>query len=152
MSWKVSNIKEIPLLPSLIFIGYLVVFSVLDYLNLPYTLMKEEYGIYLVVINITLNFLMALLSAYLMYLNQGLIKKTGLESKGENLSLIAIIFGMLTYGCTPCVIAFFASIGISLSVAILPLAGLPYKFISLGLILIGLLWLKHDLKKTTCQL
>jgi hypothetical protein len=45
------------------------------------------------------------------------------------------------------VIAFFASIGIAFSVIALPLAGLPYKFISLILILIGLFWIRKEIDK-----
>ena len=152
VSSKVSKFKNISPLSVIIFFGYLLIFLILDYLNLPYPKMAQQYGWSLVATNLLLNFLMAGLGAYLLYLNQALLDKSGANSWGENLSFVAVIFGMLTYGCTPCVIAFFASLGIGFSVIVLPLAGLPYKLISLGLILIGLLWLKNDLKKTTCQI
>ena len=87
---------------------------------------------------------MALLSAYLMSLSHWMFKVHGFNPKGENLSFVAILFGILTYGCTPCVIAFFASIGISFSVMVLPLAGMPYKIISLVLILIGIYWANKE--------
>ena len=54
---------------------------------------------------------------------------------------------MFTYGCTTCLIALLANLGIIFSVMILPLAGLPYKIISLILILIGFLITINQIKK-----
>jgi len=95
--------------------------------------MSNTYGIYLVLINIFLNIIMAILSAVLLISSEIMIKGT----KSSNLGFIAIIFGMFTYGCTTCLIAFFANLGIILSIMVLPFAGLPYKLISLVLIIIG---------------
>jgi hypothetical protein len=75
----------------------------------------------------------------------------GRESQGSNMTFISVIFGILTYGCTTCVISFFSAIGIAFSVAVLPLAGLPYKLISLGLLILGLLWVLWSIQRTTCK-
>jgi len=131
---------------------FLTLYFLLDYLNGGYLLMVEEYGTYLVVINILLNIIMSFLSAFMMNLSSALVKFTGKEGKGTFLSSVAVFFGIMTYGCTPCVIAFFATIGITLSVAALPLAGLPYKFISFGILLIGMLWLFHEINHSKCKL
>jgi hypothetical protein len=50
------------------------------------------------------------------------------------------------------VIAFFAAIGISFSVIALPLAGFPYKIISLILIIVGLLIVLKQIKSGSCKL
>jgi hypothetical protein len=124
---------------------------VIDSFNMSYGDMAITYGVYLVVINLLLNTIMALLSMMMMGLTSAQFNFAGKESKGSNLSFISILFGILTYGCTPCVISFFAAVGISFSVAVLPLAGLPYKFISLFLILTGLVWVVSSIKNTTCK-
>lgn len=129
---------------SLYFIAYSVIFLVIDHLNMPMRQFIDTYGIGFVIINTILSLTMALLSAYLMSLSHWMFKVHGFNPKGENLSFVAILFGILTYGCTPCVIAFFASIGISFSVMVLPLAGMPYKIISLVLILIGIYWANKE--------
>ncbi|MGE4378614.1 MAG: hypothetical protein AB7E16_01740, partial [Candidatus Izemoplasmatales bacterium] len=67
-------------------------------------------------------------------------------------SIFAGLFGLLTYGCTPCVIAFFSTIGISFAVAALPLAGLPYKLIALVLLIVGFFWLKYESNHVKCKM
>ncbi|MCK9471000.1 MAG: hypothetical protein M0Q88_04525 [Bacilli bacterium] len=135
MSLILENLKQKKfLIQSLIFFSlFIIIFFILDYLNMSYTEMSNTYGIYLVLINIFLNIIMAILSAVLLISSEIMIKGT----KSSNLGFIAIIFGMFTYGCTTCLIAFFANLGIILSIMVLPFAGLPYKLISLVLIIIG---------------
>lgn len=136
-----------------IFLGFfLVIYFLLDRLNGGYALMVENYGVYLVIINILINIFMSFASAFMMNLSTALVKLTGKEGKGTFLSSIAVFFGMLTYGCTPCVIAFFATIGITLSIAVLPLAGLPYKLISVFIIVLGFIWLRYEINHVKCKI
>jgi hypothetical protein len=95
---------------------------------------------------------MAVLSMGMIGLTSAQFDFSGKESKGSNLSFASVLFGILTYGCTPCVISFFAAIGISFSVAVLPFAGLPYKFISLAFIIIGFVSILWSVHRTTCKL
>lgn len=134
------------------FVFFIALYTILDYLNTPYPLMSETYGWWLVLINILLNSVMAALSAFLIAATTAQFDFSKRSSKGANASYFSIIFGIFTYGCTPCVISFLAAIGISFSVAVLPLAGLPYKFMSLGLLLIGLVWVLVAISKTTCKI
>ena len=133
------------------FVFFMGLYTVLDYLNTPYPLMSETYGVWLVIINILLNAVIAAISAFLIGATTAQFDFSKRSSKGANASYFSIIFGVFTYGCTPCVISFLAAIGISFSVAVLPLAGLPYKFMSLGLLLIGLVWVLVAINKTTCK-
>ncbi|MDE8321440.1 hypothetical protein PT234_06070 [Erysipelothrix rhusiopathiae] len=133
-------------------IFFLAIYTLIDSFNLSYREMILEYGMYLVIINVFINLLMALLSGLLMVLNTIMVDLKGIESKGANLSFVSILFRILTYGCTPCVIAFFANIGIAFSVMALPLAGLPYKLLSLVLILLGLVWTRYEINNTTCKI
>jgi len=130
---------------------FIFIYSMIDELNMPYANMIQEYGLLLVILNISLNVVMASGSALMLSLSTIMAQLKGKESVGSNLSFISVLFGILTYGCTPCVIAFFASVGIAFSVVALPYAGLPYKFISLGLILIGILWTLWEIKNGKCK-
>ena len=131
---------------------FLILYFVLDYLNMSYIEMIREYGILLVVINVFLNLIMAILSSFMWNVSTALVKLTGREGKGSMLSGLAYFFGLLTYGCTPCVISLFATIGITFSVAVLPLAGLPYKFLALLILCLGLIWLIYESNHVKCKI
>ncbi len=135
----------------IVFVLFGALYFTLDHLNMTYREMVLDYGVYLVILNIFLNIVMSALSAFMWNVSTALMKLTGKEGKGTFLSGLAYIFGILTYGCTPCVIAFFATIGITFSVAILPLAGLPYKFVSLLLLLLGFVWLVYESNHVKCK-
>lgn len=135
----------------IVFSIFFIMYFVLDSLNIGYKEMLNTYGIFLVVVNITLNILMAFISAFMWNVSTALVKLTGKEGKGTFFSGIAYIFGLLTYGCTPCVIALFSTIGLTFTVAILPLAGLPYKFIAFALLILGFIWLRYEANHVKCK-
>ena len=130
---------------------FMLMYTLIDSFNMSYSLMSNTYGSYLVVLNIALNLIMAGLSALLMNLSSAMVLLKGKDSMGSNMSFVSILFGIFTYGCTPCVIAFFANIGITFSVFVLPLAGLPYKLVSLVLLGIGLWWTMREIEKGVCK-
>lgn len=136
---------------SLFFLIFMVIYTLIDRNNMRYIEMSQNYGNFLVYTNILLNITMSFLSALLLTLSTIMANLKGKEANGSNLSFVSVLFGILTYGCTPCVIAFFGSIGIAFSVTILPLAGLPYKLISLGLIVIGLIWTYYEIEHGKCK-
>ena len=148
---KLLKTRKLMVQGLLFFAFFMVIYTMIDGFNLSYAAMSQEYGSYLVVTNIALNIAMASLSALLLNLSTAMASLKGKDSKGSNLSFVSVLFGILTYGCTPCVIAFFASVGIAFSVIALPLAGLPYKLISLLLIVIGILWTLREIKSGQCK-
>lgn len=133
-------------------IFYGVLFTILDTLNVSYDAMYRNYGLTLVILQIGLNLLMSVLSGLLLALNKRMLEVKGIQTHGEHLSVIAVIVGILTYGCTPCVISFFASFGIAFSVAVLPYAGLPYKLLTLGLICLGVLITFFEMRRKSCTI
>mgnify|MGYP001205242414 FL=1 len=135
----------------LFFLFFLIIFTVVDYLNMSYAEMAQSYSTVLVGVNIGFNMIMATGSAFLMVLSSVMLKIKAIEPKGTNLGFLSVFFAILTYGCTPCVIALFANIGITFSVIALPFAGLPYKFMTLGLILIGIAWSLYDINRGACK-
>ncbi len=130
---------------------FLFIYFIVDYLNMSYEDMALTYGVYLVVINIIVNIIMAILSTLLMNLSTAMVEIKGKESVASNLGFVSVLFGTLTYGCTGCVIAFFAAVGITFSVIALPLAGFPYKIISLVLILVGLFIVLRQIHSGVCK-
>lgn len=148
---KLIKTRKLMVQGLLFFAFFMVIYTMIDGFNLSYDAMSQEYGSYLVATNILLNIAMAFLSALLLNLSTAMASLKGKDSKGSNLSFVSVLFGILTYGCTPCVIAFFASVGIAFSVIALPLAGLPYKLISLLLIVIGILWTLREIKFGHCK-
>ncbi len=148
---KLLKTKKLMLQGLAFFAFFMVIYTMIDGFNLSYSAMIQQYGLYLVVVNILLNLTMASLSALLLNLSTAMATLKGKESTGSNLSFVSVLFGILTYGCTPCVIAFFASVGIAFSVIALPLAGLPYKLISLLLIIIGILWTLREIRHGQCK-
>lgn len=136
----------------LFLITFMFLYWMIDNLNLSYSQMAQDYGSWLVFANLGLNLVMAFGSAVMLNLSTIMAQLKGKESLGSNLSFVSVLFGILTYGCTPCVIAFFASLGIAFSVVALPYAGLPYKFISLGLIAIGIAWTLWEIQNGKCKI
>jgi len=106
----------------IVFLIFIGLYTLLDQLNIGYSEMINQYGI--------------------------LFR----EGKGSFMSGFAVVFGMLTYGCTPCVIAFFSTVGITFAVAVLPLAGLPYKLLALLLLVLGFFWLKYETNHVKCKI
>jgi len=134
-----------------LFLLFILIYTLIDRNNISYSDMEQTYGTYLVYTNISLNIIMAILSSYMLMLSTANAQLKGKESIGSNLSFVSVFFGILTYGCTPCVIAFFGTLGIAFSVTVLPLAGLPYKFISLFLIVLGIIWTYYEIKHGKCK-
>ena len=150
-AFKLLKTKKYIIQAVIFSILFMLMYTLIDSFNMSYSLMSNAYGSYLVILNIALNLIMAGLSALLMNLSSAMVLLKGKDSMGSNMSFVSILFGIFTYGCTPCVIAFFANIGITFSVFVLPLAGLPYKLVSLVLLGIGLWWTMREIEKGVCK-
>ncbi len=129
---------------------FLGMYTVIDSFNMSYAEMMARYSVWLVVLNVFTNVVMAGLSTMMLTFTSAQFDFTGKESRAGNLTFVSVLFGILTYGCTPCVISFFAAIGIAFGVISLPWAGYPYKLISLALLAVGFLWIVTRLKKASC--
>lgn len=144
--------KKYLLQGSLFFALFSMIYFIVDSLNMSYAEMTNTYGSFLTVFNIMLNVVMSFLSAFLMNLSTAMVELKGKEGKASSFGFFSVLFGILTYGCTSCVIAFFSAVGIAFSVVALPLAGLPYKLVSLLLIVIGLVWIRHEINHASCKI
>lgn len=130
---------------------FFIVYTILDYLNVGYRQMIFDYGFYLVILQILLNLILSILSGLMWSMSTSFVKLSGKGDRGSHATFLSLLFGLFTYGCTPCLVAFFATIGITLSIVALPLAGLPYKLISLFILILGFLYLTHEIKHPKCK-
>ena len=142
-----SQLKDYKKQYILFFISFIAINFTVDYLNMPYNQMIIEYNLFLVILNITLNILMSLITALTLTLSVINLKINQKDTRSSNLSFFSVIFSIMTYGCTACVINFLAVFGISYSIALLPYAGLPYKLIALFIIIISLFFTKYEMNK-----
>jgi len=120
------------------FIVFLIIYTVLDINgNESYTLMKDIYGPFVVLVHILLNVIISLLSSVVItwsYISLSVNKK---DVTGSNLPFIGVVVGFLTFGCTPCVVALFSIFGVTFAPIILPNANLLWKFVVLLLVLVS---------------
>lgn len=149
--FQMQKEKKLLIQGILFFLAFFGLFTLLDHLNSSYLLMIEEFGVGILLVHISLNLIMSFMSALMFNLSTALFKLTSREGKGSFLTGFAIIFGMVTYGCTPCVVAFLSVIGITLVVTVLPLGGLLYKIIALGILLVGFGILLLEIKYNKCK-
>ncbi len=131
---------------------FMFIYFMLDYLSGGYKPMIEDYGAYLVVINIILNILMSTISAMMFNLSTAQVKLTRRGEASGYMSFISVILGFFTYGCTSCMVTFLGVIGLSFTVFVLPLHNLPYKILGLGLLIIGFIVQAILIQKAKCKI
>lgn len=142
----------------LFLVFFLLLYSVLDYLNIR-ELAKSDVrpSNFWIFGNILLNIVMSFLAMLLLNLSNAMLELRITGDGGSNLGFFSIIFGIFTYGCTSCVVAFFAAIGVSfIPGAIFPFIdvgfGILYKLLSLLLIIIGLIVVLYNIKYARCKI
>jgi len=101
----------------------------------------------LLVLNTGLNIIMSMIAGHSTTLVYYQYKLTNKESNASIFAPLSLIFGMLTYGCSSCTIALLSTVGLSYSVKILPFDNLPYKFLALGIIIVGYMIVRRNFIK-----
>jgi hypothetical protein len=114
--------------------------------------MTEEFGIGIVSIHIVINIIIATLSSIMVtfaIINQ---KLTKIDPKGSNaIPFLTFIFGLLTFGCTGCVVAFFTSVGIAFTPIILPAGNMLWKVLALLFVIAGFVYVMYTIEHTKCK-
>ena len=107
----------------------------------------------LLAIHLFINVFMASLSALMISLSQIKLNLTKSEPKGATgIPFLSFIFGLLTFGCAPCVVTFLAAIGISFTPIVFPNGNLLWKLILIGLLAVGLVYILYSIEKNTCKI
>jgi len=145
--------KNWVLLP-ILFVFFFGLYVFLDFEgNTNYRLMTEAFGLGIVMIHIVINIIIAILSSIMVtfaIINQ---KLTKIDPKGSNaIPFLTFIFGLLTFGCTGCVVAFFTSVGIAFTPIILPAGNMLWKVLALLFVIIGFAYVMYTIEHTKCKI
>ncbi len=137
-----------------LFFLFIGLYTFLDFEgNTNYKVMTNNYGVIVVSIHIIINLVIALLSSIMVGFSMINYSLTKIEPVGSNaIPFFTFIFGLLTFGCTGCIVAFFSAIGIAFSPIILPNGNLLWKFGALGLVIIGFIWILYSIEHTKCKI
>lgn len=151
--YKKAFEKNNVILFSVLIIVFFGLYVFLDFEgNTNYSLMTEKFGLGVTFIHILVNILIAFLSAVMVTFSTINYKLTKKEPVGSNaLPFITFLFGVLTFGCTSCVVAFLAAVGIAFTPVILPNGNLIWKFAALGIVILGFIWIMYSIKNTKCK-
>lgn len=145
--------KNIILLTGL-FILFFGLYTFLDFEgNTNYIIMTENFGITVVTIHILVNTGIAILSSIMVGFSIINYNLTKVEAKGSStIPLLTFIFGILTFGCTGCVVAFLSAVGIAFSPLVLPAGNLIWKLVALLLVILGFIWIMYSIEHTKCSI
>ncbi len=137
-----------------LFLLFLGLYVFLDFEgNTNYQLMIDQYGVGITSVHILINVIIAILTSIMVGFSIINFKLTNTEPIGSNaIPFLTFIFGILTFGCTSCVVAFFAAIGIAFSPIVLPNGNLLWKLAALGIVVLGFLWILYSLEHSTCKI
>ena len=117
------------------FLTFLLIYVLLDINgNESYANLLALEGMSTLVLHIIFTLLLAFASSVVMtwsYLSIQLFKKDNVVT---NIPFLGVAIGFLTFGCTPCVVAFLSIFGITFVPLILPMANLLFKVLTLMLI------------------
>lgn len=117
-----------------------------------YSVMISNFGVPITIIHIFINVIIAFLTSIMVsfsIINYNLYR---VEPKGSNaVPFLTFIFGLLTFGCTGCVVAFFTSVGIAFTPIILPNANLLWKLAALLFVVLGFAWIMYSIQHTKCK-
>ncbi|MFP4077776.1 MAG: hypothetical protein ACLFUQ_01365 [Candidatus Izemoplasmataceae bacterium] len=115
--------------------------------------MVADLGMPLLILHILINIVMASFSALMISLSQIKLNLTKSEPKGATgIPFLSFIFGLLTFGCAPCVVTFLAAIGISFTPIVFPNGNLLWKLVLIGLLAIGFIYILYSIEKGTCKI
>ncbi len=151
--YQKAHEKNNLILLSILFIVFLGLYIFLDFEgNTSYSVMTENYGFGVTLTHILVNVLIAILSSVMVTFSTINYKLTKREPVGTNaIPFITFLFGVLTFGCTSCVVAFLAAVGIAFTPVILPNGNLLWKFGALFIVILGFMWIMYSIKNTKCK-
>jgi len=137
-----------------LFLVFLGLYVFLDFEgNQNYTLMVEEFGITIVSIHIVINIVIAFLTSRMVLFSIINYNVNKSEPIGSNaIPFITWFFGLLTFGCTGCVVAFFSAVGIAFTPIILPAGNMLWKVLALLFVILGYIWIMYSIQHSKCKM
>lgn len=149
-----AKTKENIMLFALLFVVFLALYVFLDFEgNTSYTVMTANFGFGITLLHIAMNIVIAVLSSIMVGFSIINYKLTKQEPVGSNaIPFLSFLFGLLTFGCTSCVVAFLSAVGIAFTPLILPNGNLLWKFVAMLFVIIGFLWIMYSIQHTKCKI
>ncbi|MBN2605015.1 MAG: hypothetical protein JXR62_04240 [Bacilli bacterium] len=137
-----------------LFVLFLGLYIFLDFEgNTNYTVMTDNFGIGIVLLHILINIIIGVLSSIMVTFSIINYRLTKVEPTGSNaIPFITFIFGVLTFGCTSCVVAFLSAVGIAFTPIVLPSGNLIWKLVALGFVTLGFMWIMYSIQHTKCKI
>ncbi|MFK5883384.1 MAG: hypothetical protein QM489_03480 [Candidatus Izemoplasma sp.] len=136
-----------------LFVAFFSLYVFLDFEgNENYSVMADEFGLFIVLVHVFINLIIGALTATMVsfsLINYSINKKDTIGSNA--IPFLSFLFGLLTFGCTGCVIAFLASVGIAFTPVILPFGNLYWKLAALGFVALGFVWIMWSIEHTKCK-
>lgn len=139
---------------ALLFVVFLALYIFLDFEgNTSYRLMTTNFGIGITILHILMNIVIATLSSIMVGFSIINYRLTKQEPVGSNaIPFLSFLFGVLTFGCTGCVVAFLSAIGIAFTPLILPNGNLLWKLVAMVFVILGFLWIMYSIEHTKCKI
>ena len=136
-----------------LFIFFFGLYVFLDFEgNTNYTNMISKFGILVVITHIFINLIIAVLTSIMVGFSIINYKLNKVEAKGSNaIPFITFMFGLLTFGCTSCVVSFLGAIGIAFTPYVLPNGNLIWKIGALLFVIIGFIFVMYNIQNTKCK-
>lgn len=136
-----------------LFIVFLGLYVFLDFEgNTNYSLMIQEFGTVIVSIHILINVVIAVLTARMVLFSIINYNVNNSEPAGSNaIPFVTWMFGLLTFGCTGCVVAFFSAVGIAFTPIILPAGNMLWKVLALVFVIAGYIWIMYSINHSKCK-
>ena len=120
--------------------------------NTNYTLMVQEFGVFIVSVHILINIIIAILTTQMLLFSAINYNLNKTEPVGSNaIPFLTWFFGLLTFGCTGCVVAFFSAVGIAFTPIILPAGNMLWKIAALLLVILGYIWIMYSIQNSKCK-
>ncbi len=107
----------------------------------------------LIVVHQITNLVIAGIATVMLSFSQIQLVLTKKEPLGGNsIPFSSFIFGLLTFGCAPCVITFLSVIGIAFTPLVLPFGNLVWKLILLAFMGLGMAFVIKRIQNTACKI
>lgn len=148
-SLKTKNI----LIMVFVFFFFIGLYTFLDFEGQTnYTTFISNFGVGIVSIHIIINVIIALLSSVMVTFSIINYQLHNSEPVGSNaIPFLTFLFGLLTFGCTGCVVAFFSAVGIAFTPIILPAGNLLWKVLALLFTIAGFIWIMYSIQNGKCK-
>lgn len=121
-----------------LFVLFMFIYTTLDLsANDGYQYLIDNFGYSVFMMHLIMNVILAATSSVVLTWSFIAMQVNKKDSKWTNMPIIGVFVGFLTFGCTPCVVAFLSIFGIGFAPMILPNGNILWKVLVLGLIILS---------------